>query len=126
MNEAQPNQPHAPEESVPRPEQATPAPKEKNEQKGLSFPTIDIQRIGILLCILGVLYVTMRNYYYKISREEQKLVEEVNELISESKTLSADLMSLSKESEVSRMVKEQQIDLEESRRPPIRIKYCER
>ena len=68
----------------------------------------------------------MRNYYDKLWREEQELEEEVKNLRSESITLNAKLMRSSKESEVAKLVQERQLDLEESRRPPVRIKYYER
>ena len=58
--------------------------------------------------------------------EEQELEEEVKNLRSESITLNAKLMRSSKESEVAKLVQERQLDLEESRRPPVRIKYYER
>ena len=68
----------------------------------------------------------MRNYYDKLWREEQELEEEVKNLRSESITLNAKLMRSNKESEVAKLVQERQLDLEESRRPPVRIKYYER
>ena len=90
-----------------------------------SFFSFDI-RFWVLVCILSVLYIAMRNYYDKLWREEQALEEEVKNLRSESITLTAELMRSSKESEVAKMVESQQLDLQESRRPPIRIKYQER
>ncbi len=90
-----------------------------------SFFSFDI-RFWVLVCILSVLYIAMRNYYDKLWREEQALEEEVKNLRSESITLTAELMRSSKESEVAKMVEAQQLDLKESRRPPIRIKYQER
>ena len=70
-------------------------------------------KFWILVFALCLIYIAMRNYYDKNLR-------------SESITLNAKLMQTSKESEVARMVEEREIDLEESRRPPIRIKYYER
>ena len=83
-------------------------------------------KFWILVCALCVLYISMRNYYDKLWRQEQELEEEVKNLRSESITLNAKLMRTSKESEVAKLVEERRLDLDESRRPPIRIKYYER
>ena len=83
-------------------------------------------KFWILVFALCLIYIAMRNYYDKLWGEEQALEEVVKNLRSESITLNAKLMQTSKESEVARMVEEREIDLEESRRPPIRIKYYER
>lgn len=103
--------------------------KEKNEttkpNKGQGLFSFDL-KFWILVCALSVLYISMRNYYDKLWREEQELEEEVKNLRSESITLNAKLMHSSKESEVAKLVQERQLDLEESRCPPVRIKYYER
>lgn len=98
---------------------ATPA------QEGRGLFAFDL-KFWILVCALCVLYISMRNYYDKLWRQEQELEEEVKNLRSESITLNAKLMRTSKESEVAKLVEERQLELQESRRPPIRIKYYER
>ncbi len=83
-------------------------------------------KFWILLCFLSVVYIFMRNYYDKLWHQEQVLEEEVKNLRSESITLNEMLMRSSKESEVAKMVEASNLGLEESRRPPLRIKYYER
>lgn len=103
--------------------------KEKKQiastQEGRGLFAFDL-KFWILVCALCVLYISMRNYYDKLWRQEQELEEEVKNLRSESITLNAKLMRTSKESEVAKLVEERQLELQESRRPPIRIKYYER
>ncbi len=94
-------------------------------QEGRGLFAFDL-KFWILVCALCVLYISMRNYYDKLWRQEQELEEEVKNLRSESITLNAKLMRTSKESEVAKLVVERQLELQESRRPPIRIKYYER
>ena len=109
----QPDAPHKEKTETPKP------------NKGQGFFSFDL-KFWILVWALSVLYISMRNYYDKLWREEQELEEEVKNLRSESITLNAKLMRSSKESEVAKLVQERQLDLEESRRPPVRIKYYER
>ncbi|MGP1460303.1 MAG: FtsL-like putative cell division protein [Bacteroides sp.] len=128
MNEAEPNQVTEPVES---PEQAAvsepPAePKKKAGKGNILLSQIVSLRFWIFVCILCVLYIAKRNYYYKLWREAQVLEEEVKDLRNESITLTAELMRMSRESDISKRVKEQNLDLEESHRPPIRIPYRER
>lgn len=77
----------------------------------------------LFLGVLGVCYIWMRNYYEQLWRREQALEEEVRNLHSESTTLSADLMSQSKESEVVRLLERRAMDLEESQEPPVKVEY---
>jgi hypothetical protein len=128
MNEAEPNQVTEPVES---PEQAAvselPAePKKKAGKGNILLSQIVSLRFWIFVCTLCVLYIAKRNYYYKLWREAQVLEEEVKDLRNESITLTAELMRMSRESDISKRVKEQNLDLEESHRPPIRIPYRER
>ena len=95
-------------------------------QRRFTILQIDKPFFWLLLCFLSVVYIAMRNYYDKLWREEQALEEEVKNLRSEAITLTAELMRSSKESEVAQMLKNRDMTLEESRKPPIRIKAYKR
>lgn len=75
----------------------------------------------ILLTLLGILYIANRYHAEKVVREITALQKEVKELRSRSITISADLMFISKQSEVSRMVNERGLELKELREPPYKI-----
>ena len=75
----------------------------------------------ILLTILGAIYIGNRFHAEKITREATKLSREVKDLRAESLSTSADLMSVSKQSEVYRMVREKGLGLEELKTPPFRL-----
>lgn len=72
----------------------------------------------ILLVFLAILYITNRYKNEKIAIEEQKLQEELKNLRSESITTAAELMRISRQSEVVNLVKERGMELEESTTPP--------
>jgi hypothetical protein len=74
-----------------------------------------------LLTILGAFYIANRFHAEKITRETSKLQREVRDLRSESLSTSASLMYASKQSEVFRLVKEHELDLEELREPPYKL-----
>lgn len=88
--------------------------------------SVSMVRFILFLGALGVCYIWMRNSYEKLWRQEQALEEQVRNLRSESVTLSAALMSQSKESAVVELVGRQELDLVESRVPPVKIEYKER
>jgi hypothetical protein len=75
-----------------------------------------------LLTILGAVYISNRFHAERITRETTKLLREVRDLRSESLSISANLMSASKQSEVFRLVKEHNLGLEELREPPFKLK----
>jgi hypothetical protein len=74
-----------------------------------------------LLTILGALYIANRFHAEKLTRETAKLQREVRDLRSESLSTSASLMYASKQSEVFRLVKERDLNLEELREPPFKL-----
>jgi hypothetical protein len=75
----------------------------------------------ILLTILGAIYIGNRFQAEKINRELTRLTREVRDLRAESLSTSADLMSVSRQSEVYRMVHEKGLGLEELKTPPYRL-----
>ena len=75
----------------------------------------------ILLTLLGALYIANRFHAEKLTRETSRLQKEVKDLRSESLSTSASLMYASKQSEVFRLVKERDLNLEELREPPFEL-----
>ena len=74
-----------------------------------------------LVTLLLVIYIGNRFHAEKITRETTKLQREVRDLRSESLSTSADLMYLSKQSEVYRLVREKGLNLEELKTPPYKL-----
>ena len=75
----------------------------------------------LLLTLLAAVYIGNRFHAEKITRETTRLQREVKELRAESLATSADLMYISRQSEVFRLVKEKGLDLEELKAPPYRL-----
>ncbi|MDY0098633.1 MAG: FtsL-like putative cell division protein [Bacteroidales bacterium] len=75
----------------------------------------------ILLTILGAIYIGNRFHAEKITRETTRISNEVRDLRSEALSTSAELMSVSRQSEVYRMVREKGLGLEELKTPPYRL-----
>ena len=75
----------------------------------------------LLLDILGAIYIANRFHAEKITRETTRLQKEVRDLRAESLSTSADLMYASKQSEVFRLVKKEELNLEELREPPYKL-----
>jgi hypothetical protein len=75
----------------------------------------------LMLTLLGAVYIANRFQAEKITRETTRLESEVKDLRSESLSISADLMNASKQSEVFRLVKERELNLEELREPPYKL-----
>jgi hypothetical protein len=74
-----------------------------------------------LLTFLTAIYIGNRFHAEKITRESTKLQREVKDLRAESLSTSADLMSISKQSEVFSMVREKGLNLEELKSPPFKL-----
>jgi len=72
----------------------------------------------IFLTILGAIYIANRFNAEKITRESTRLSREVRDLRAESLSTSATLMSVSRQSEVYRLVREKGLGLEELKAPP--------
>ena len=75
----------------------------------------------ILLTILGAIYIGNRFNAEKITRQTTRLSREVKDLKAEALSTSSDLMSVSKQSEVFRMVREKGLGLEELKTPPYKL-----
>ena len=75
----------------------------------------------LLVTLLAVIYIGNRFQAEKITRETTKLLREVKDLRAESLSTSADLMKVSKQSEVFRMVRENGLTLEELKTPPYKL-----
>ncbi|MEN8116718.1 MAG: FtsL-like putative cell division protein [Bacteroidota bacterium] len=73
------------------------------------------------LAFLGLLLITNRNWAERTIRETEVLKEELDELRSESITLSAKLMDASRPSEVAKRVEEAGIGLQEPVKPPQKL-----
>jgi hypothetical protein len=75
----------------------------------------------LMLTILGAIYIANRFHAEKLTRETTRIQREVKDLRSESLSTSAALMYASKQSEVFRLVKERELNLEELREPPFKL-----
>jgi hypothetical protein len=75
----------------------------------------------LMLTLLGAVYIANRFHAEKITRETTRFQKEVKDLRSESLSTSADLMYASKQSEVIRLVRERELNLEELREPPYEL-----
>jgi hypothetical protein len=74
-----------------------------------------------LVTLLAAIYIGNRFHAEKITRESTKLLREVKDLRAESLSTSADLMYISKQSEVFRLVREKGLNLEELKTPPFKL-----
>jgi hypothetical protein len=71
--------------------------------------------------LLAAVYIGNRFHAEKITRESTKLQREVKDLRAEALSTSADLMYISKQSEVYRLVRERGLNLEELKTPPYKL-----
>jgi hypothetical protein len=72
----------------------------------------------IFLTLLILIYIGNRYHTEKVVRKTVELQNEVRELRSEAITTSAELMFISKQSEVTKLVKRKNLELEELEKPP--------
>jgi len=75
----------------------------------------------IFLAFLAVLLITNRNWSERTIRKVEVLQETLDELRSESITLSAKLMNSSRPSEIVKKVENANIDLQEASKPPQKL-----
>ena len=75
----------------------------------------------LLITLLAAIYIGNRFHAEKITRELTKTEREVRDLRSESLSTSADLMNLSRQSEVYNLIKERGLTLEELKAPPYKV-----
>jgi hypothetical protein len=71
--------------------------------------------------LLAAVYIGNRFHAERITRESTKLQREVKDLRAEALSTSADLMYISKQSEVYRLVRERGLNLEELKTPPYKL-----
>jgi len=89
-----------------------------------SFILKDI-RYSAMIVILAIVFIANRFNAERVEREITALEQEVRDLRAESLSVSADLGSVSRQSEISDLVKERGLGLEELREPPYRIVVSE-
>jgi hypothetical protein len=74
-----------------------------------------------MITFLAAVYIGNRFHAEKITRERTRLDREVKDLRAESLSTSADLMTISKQSEVFTMIREKGLNLEELKTPPFKL-----
>jgi hypothetical protein len=74
-----------------------------------------------LITLLAAIYIGNRFHAEKITRVSARLQQEVKDLKAESRSTSADLMYVSRQSEVNRLVREKGLNLEELKTPPYKL-----
>ncbi len=75
----------------------------------------------IFLSVLAIFYIGNRYHAEKLFRRSGELQSELKELRAEAITVSAELMHLSRQSEVLKLLRENELDLMESLDPPQKI-----
>lgn len=74
-----------------------------------------------LITLLAAIYIGNRFHAEKITRETTRLQREVKDMRAEALSTSADLMYISRQSEVYRLVRERGLNLEELKTPPYKL-----
>ena len=74
-----------------------------------------------LITLLAAIYIGNRFHAEKITRETTRLQREVKDLRAEALSTSADLMYVSRQSEVYRLVRDKGLNLEELKTPPYKL-----
>jgi hypothetical protein len=74
-----------------------------------------------LITILAAIYIGNRFHAEKVTRQTSRLQREVKDLRAEALSTSADLMYVSRQSEVYRLVREKGLKLEELKTPPYKL-----
>ncbi|HRW62709.1 MAG TPA: FtsL-like putative cell division protein [Bacteroidales bacterium] len=75
----------------------------------------------VFVVILAFVYIANRYHAEKMVRESIELSKEISELRSQAITISSELMFISKQSEVAKLVESRGIGLKESVEPPRKI-----
>ena len=76
----------------------------------------------IFLACLGIVYIANRYHSERVLRETVKLQQELEELRAESITTASELMFASRQSQVMKLIKENNLTLKEATIPPRRVK----
>lgn len=74
-----------------------------------------------LITFLAAIYISNRFHAERITRETTRLQREVKDLRAESLSTSADLMFVSRQSQVYSLVREKGLNLEELKTPPYKL-----
>lgn len=74
-----------------------------------------------LITLLAAIYIGNRFHAEKLTRETARLQKEVRDLRAEALSTSADLMDVSRQSEVFQRVRERGLNLEELKTPPYKL-----
>jgi cell division protein FtsL len=74
-----------------------------------------------LVTLLAIFYIANRFHAEKINRELTRIQREVKDLRAESLTTSTNLMDVSRQSEVTRLIREKGLTLEELKTPPYKL-----
>ena len=84
---------------------------------------IILKNLGYIsfVTLLASIYIGNRFHAEKITRETTRIQREVKDLRYEALSTSADLMYVSRQSEVFRMVREKGLNLEELKNPPYKL-----
>lgn len=111
-------------EFIEEPEQRRTLPRVGDLISGEIFREFFAQNFGLLLfgVVLIIIYIGNHYDYDKLMRKEQLLRNELKNLRSESVTTAAELMQISRQSEVLKLVTQNGLGLEESTTPPKTIK----
>jgi len=75
----------------------------------------------VFLAFLALVYIGNRYHAEKIVRVESGLQSEIKELRAKSISIAAELMDVSRQSEVSRLIEEKGMDLKEAVQPPKKL-----
>ena len=75
----------------------------------------------LFLVFMAIIYISNRYHAEKITRQTIELQEELNELRAHYTSTASELMFLSRQSQVLRLVEENNLSLKESRVPPKKI-----
>jgi len=78
-------------------------------------------RYSALIFILGIIFIANRFNAERVEREITVLEQEVRDMRAEALSVSAELGSVSRQSEITDLVKARGLGLEELREPPYRI-----
>ncbi|MEA1885627.1 MAG: FtsL-like putative cell division protein [Bacteroidota bacterium] len=73
------------------------------------------------LTVLGAFYIANRFHAEKIIRKTDLLQEEVKELRAEAMATTSELMHISKQSQVTRLINQRGLELKELKEPPYKI-----
>lgn len=76
----------------------------------------------VFLCLIGIIYIGNRYHAEKVIRDISRMQEDVKNLRAEEITTASELMKISRQSEVIKIIKERDLGLVESTHPPAKIK----